>query len=301
MSDLQELQERFGQSEKIVIGPGNGGLPRVRINSDRAQAEIYLNGGHVTTYQPAGRDPVLFVSRKSHYTAGKAIRGGIPVIFPWFGAKANDPAAPQHGFARSLPWELDDIHEAGGSTLVVLRLTSSDATRRWLPNDFEILYTISVGSALDLIFQVENRSDGPLKFEEALHTYLSVGDVRQVEIGGLAGQTYIDKVDGFSRKTLASDPLKLDGETDRVFLNTPQTVTATDPVLSRRISVTKEGSLSTVIWNPWPQKACGMSDFAEDEWPRMLCIETANAAENAITLPEGQSHTLRASIAIEPL
>ena len=301
MADLNELQGQFSIPGKVIINAGNGGLTRIAVNSDRARAEIYLNGGHVTNYQPAGREPVLFVSRKSHYAAGKAIRGGIPVIFPWFGAKADDPAAPQHGFARSMEWELRDVHDIGGATAVALALSASDATRRWLPNDFEVLYTISVGSTLDLIMEVRNLSDEPMRFEEALHTYFQVGDVRNVTIDGLGGRTFIDKVDRFQRKAQTQASIRITGETDRVYLDTPDTVAVTDPGMQRRISVSKEGSLSTVIWNPWTEKAKAMSDFAEDEWPRMLCVETANAAENAVTLDGGENHTMRASISAQPL
>lgn len=293
--DINDLASRF-PVPGVTFAPGQGALPRVSISTPAAEAHVYLHGAHVTHYQPRGGQPVLFMSGKSHFAAGKAIRGGVPIIFPWFGNHPSLAGAPAHGFARSLPWDVRDVKRQGDVIDVTFSLTPSEATRKWLPAAFDALYTVSVGPVLALTLQVRNEASWPLVFEEALHTYLAVADVRNCSIEGLSGRTFIDKVDGTKRKVQEAGPMKITGETDRVYLDTTDTVTVSDPGTGRRIVLSKQGSASTVVWNPWADKAKAMSDFGPDEWPRMLCIETANAADNRITLAPGGRHTMRAEV-----
>jgi D-hexose-6-phosphate mutarotase len=300
MNDPTTLNSHFSIPGVVKIEPGKGGLTRIVISSPAADAEIYLHGAHVTHFQPKGHDPVLFMSSASLFSPDKPIRGGVPIIFPWFGPKADDSSAPAHGFARTLEWDVREVKQPNGTVVITLGLTPSDATRRWLSNDFELIYTVSVGDELELSLEVRNRSSEPLAFEEALHTYFSVGDIQQVGVTGLSGRVYIDKPAGMQRKTQAGT-IRFEDETDRVYLDTTETVTASDPAMKRRIVVSKEGSGSTVVWNPWTAKAKAMADFGDDEWPRMLCIETANAADNAISLPAGQSHVMQAIIIVEKM
>jgi len=281
----------------VRIAPGDGALPPIVVNAPHATAEIYLHGAHVTHFQPTGAEPVLFVSGKSHFESGKAIRGGVPVIFPWFGPRSGDPSAPMHGFVRTADWELIDAVATEEDVTVRFGFKSSETTRKWLRNDFELVYSVRVGRSLELSLEVRNRSASAFTFEEALHSYLTVGDVRQVTIEGLSGKTYIDKTAAMARKT-QSGPIRIEGETDRVYLNTADAVTVSDPTMNRRLIISKTGSQSTVVWNPWIDKAKALPDFGDDEWPHMLCIETVNAADNAVTLPAGQSHVMSAIIGV---
>jgi glucose-6-phosphate 1-epimerase len=283
----------------MKIESGEGGLARITVDSPLAEAQVYLHGAHVTHFQPRGAEPVLFMSGKSQFAPGKPIRGGIPVIFPWFGPKAGDSAAPAHGFARTAEWTLLDADASAEKVTLRLGLASSDASKKWVPNEFELVYTVGIGRALELSLEVRNLSFADFNFEEALHTYLKVGDVRQASIEGLSGKTYIDKTAAMARKT-QTGPIRITGETDRVYLDTLDTVTVTDPVLGRRLEVSKTGSRATVVWNPWIEKARSMPDFGDDEWPHMLCVETANAADHAVTLAAGQSHRMWAMIRAEP-
>jgi glucose-6-phosphate 1-epimerase len=282
----------------VTFDAGQGGLPRIVVTAPGGTAQVYLHGAHVTYFQPAGQLPVLFMSGKSLFAENKAIRGGVPVIFPWFGPRAGDPAAPAHGFARTMAWNLLEAKAEGDDVTLRLGLEANEATRKWLPNDFDAVYIVRVGKKLDLSLEIRNRSSSPFRFEEALHTYLSVGDVRQVSIEGLSGHTFIDKTAAGQRRQQAG-AIRIERETDRVYLDTTEAVTAIDPVADRQIIVSKEGSHTTVIWNPWIDKAKAMADFGDDEWPGMLCIETANAADNAIDLPPGGSHIMRASIGVK--
>ena len=307
---LDELRNRYAVPG-VSFEPGEGGLVRVVVSTEAAEAHVYLHGAHVTRFRPRGQADLLFLSAKSLFAPGKAIRGGVPVIFPWFGAKAGDPSAPAHGLVRTVDWALHEVSAAGEGADRVVRLTfaitSGPAMRGRWPRDFELLYTVTVGSALQLDLEVRNPAGAgqPFTFEEALHTYLAVFDVRSVRVDGLAGRVYLDKPDGFKRKTQPAGAFGIEGETDRVYLDTPDTVTIADPIglyagpgsaKPRTLTVSKEHSAATVVWNPWTAKAKAMSDFGDDEWPRMLCVETANVADHAIMLAPGQEHVMRAVV-----
>jgi glucose-6-phosphate 1-epimerase len=242
----------------------------------------------------------LFLSERSQFASGKAIRGGVPVIFPWFGARAGHPEAPDHGFARTREWAVESVeHANNGSVAVTLAFEDDDATRGTWPHAYRVRHRVVFGKRLEMTLEVENRSDQPFQFEEALHTYLLVGDVAQASIDGLGGSVYIDKIDEMQRKSLGAGPLRLDGTTDRVFLDTRSTCIVADPVLTRRIVVEKTGSATTVVWNPWHEKASTMADLGDDQWRLMLCVEAANAADNAVHLASGERHAMRVVIGAE--
>lgn len=301
MSLTSDLQRRFGVPGVIQIDEGRGSLPRVSVTSDQASAELFLHGAHVTKYQPRGSKPVLFMSEKSLFDAAKPIRGGIPVIFPWFGPRAGALDAPAHGFARIRAWELDSCGvQADGAVRVVLTLNSDEATLRLWPNPFSLRLIVTIGQFLDLVMEIRGPGSGaaPVTFEQALHTYLVVGDVRQASVEGLENREYIDKVDQFQRKIQPPEAVRISGETDRVYLNTQATCVVRDPILQRTLTVEKENSDSTVVWNPWIAKAKAMADFGDDEWPGMLCVETANVGEGAVRLEGGQTHRMRTRITV---
>ena len=292
--------------DALTFGHADCPLPRetprvhnVFENTERRRALTHTHNSFAA-WQPAGAEPVLFMSARSLFTSGKAIRGGVPMIFPWFGARADDPKAPQHGFARTAAWAVESIESSAvDGVTVVLRLDDSEQTRASWPHAFTARFRATFGSALTMALEIENRSADALVFEEALHTYFIVSDVEKIAVRGLENCEFIDKVDAASRQRLGSEPLTFRGETDRVFVNTTATCTLDDPGLRRRIIVEKTGSNSTVVWNPWAAKAKAMADFGDDEWPHMLCIETANAGENAIPLAPGATHTMTATVRIE--
>ena len=278
-----------------------GGLVRLRISTQLCAAEVYLHGAQVTHFQPAGAEPLLFLSASSFFAPGKPIRGGVPVIFPWFGPRAGRPDSPAHGFARTLPWSVEALAADDlGTVSLILRLDSDETTRAHWPHGFVLRQKMIFGTKLDLQLEVENVSAEPFPFEEALHTYLAVADVREIGITGLEDTAYLDKVDGAQRHQQSAEPIRITGETDRVYLNTRTTCVLDDPKLARRITVEKSGSATTVVWNPWIAKAKAMADFGNDEWPAMMCLETANAGESTITLAPGAIHTMRAIVSTQP-
>lgn len=293
------LEERFGIPGMVRFEPGEGGLTRAVVTTARATVHVYLHGAHVTHFQPAGSAPVLFTSPRSAFAAGRAIRGGVPVIFPWFGPNPDDPRAPDHGFARTGEWSVESVQAQGQAVSIALALTASDATRAW-PHAFSLRYRVSVGAALEMTLSVENRSSSAFVFQEALHTYLHVGDAEAVSVHGLEGATYIDKADGLARKGQGREPVRLRGLTDRVYLDTAGPCVVDDPVLQRRLRVDTRGSRTTVIWNPGPEVARTMADLGADGWRSMICVETANAADNAVRLGSGDGHEMSARLAVAP-
>ncbi len=296
MPTLAELQRHALPGIAEVLS-GRGGLPMVQVQTPAARGAVYLQGGHVAAWKPAGLEEVLWLSEKSHWEAGKPIRGGVPICFPWFGPR---PEAPAHGTARLRAWDLESIRQEAAGVTVCLRLQDDEASRGFWPHAFLLRQRVTFGAELTMALELTNTGTASLTAEEALHTYFAVGDVRQVRIRGLSGVDYLDKTD-HARPKRQEGAITITAETDRVYLNTVGAVTVEDPVKRRRIVVSKEHSRGTVVWNPWIAKAKAMPDFGDEEWPGMLCVETCNVAAHGVTLAQGQTHVMTARIAVATL
>jgi glucose-6-phosphate 1-epimerase len=283
----------------VVLQPGAGNLDRVAIDVPECTGEIYLHGAHVTGWTPRGGRPVIWMSGASAFAPGRPIRGGIPLCFPWFGPHPANAALPAHGFARLVPWALEGVRREGESIRVTLGLRTGTEWQDAWPHRCALTCMVDFGARLAVELAVRNVGDSSCTFDEALHTYFGVGDVRQVAVEGLAGTTCVDKTRGGERRVEGIEPIRFTGETDRVYLGIETAATIVDAAWQRRIVVRKHGSRTTVVWNPWIAKARAMPDFGDDEWPAMVCVETANALDDAITLPPGGEHRLRAEIHVE--
>ena len=287
---------------RLTTGPG--GLPRYEITTAQAEAHVYPHGAQVTHFAPVGQRPVLFVSAQSWFKGGKPIRGGVPVIFPWFGTRQGHPEAPAHGFARTRSWTAESIHRQPDGQVVLSFRLEGDAETRALwgePHDWVLRHRITVGAALAMELEIENRGTAPLRCEEALHTYFRVSGVGAIQVGGLENTEYYDKADGMRRKRQADQPIRFAQETDRTHVNTPGACVIDDPGWRRRIVIEKSRADSTVVWNPWIAKAKAMPDFGDDEWPAMVCVETGNVADNALEIAPGARHLMRTVVHCEPL
>ena len=245
---------------------------------------------------------MIWTSARSYFRPDKAIRGGVPVCFPWFGPHPSNPAQPAHGFVRLADWTLREASEApDGIVTLAFVIESDDTTRASWPHDFRATLTCSIARTLAISLRVENRGSAPFTFEEALHTYFAVGDIRQVAISGLEETEYLDKVLDFARRRQPAKPIRFSGETDRVYLDTTAECRIDDPAWHRSIAAAKSGSHTTVVWNPWIDRARALSDFGDDEWRNMVCVETANVGESAVRLdPEGV-HVMSVNIRVEAL
>jgi glucose-6-phosphate 1-epimerase len=303
MQTIDQLNASFA-IPGILSFDEHGSLIRARISTPACNGELYLQGAHITAWQPANEQPVLFLSEKSAFAPGKAIRGGIPIIFPWFGPRTATPENPRtdgpaHGFARTQPWKLDFGAYAADELHLSLSLEPTELSRSLGFDNFLVAYQITFGKELKLRLSVANDGNEPLPFEEALHTYLQVGDVEQARVHGLYETEYLDKTDNFARKTQTEPILTFAGPTDRPYLNTTSPIAVDDPALHRRITVTKANSKTTVVWNPWAN--AGLPDMADDGWLHMLCIESANAAEDALRLQPHEAHVMETTISVEAL
>jgi glucose-6-phosphate 1-epimerase len=285
-----ELNKKFGLAEVVEFAETEHGLVKVAVSRAGITGELYLQGAHVTAWQPAGARPVIFTSSRAVFAPGKPIRGGVPVIFPWFGPHPTDPAQPQHGVARTASWELDAVEPRAEGVALELSLS---------PDGFALRYRVVFGEELQLHLAVRNTSTGSANFEEALHSYFAISDVERVRISGLEASAFIDKTAGMQRCPPAGTPLMLSKETDRVYLNTPDGRVVHDPVWGRRIAIATTGAASTIVWNPWPEKAAAMADLGVDNWRGMVCVETGNVADNRLQLPPRATHEMTTRIAVD--
>lgn len=276
------------------------GLKALRLRASGSEALVYLHGAHVAAFSTAEHGELLWVSERAVYSVGKAIRGGVPICFPWFGAHGAEPSFPAHGFARTREFRFEGSELRGNVVVAELTLEGGAETAPWFPHAFKARLRVSVGPELCLAFEVENTGASDFDYEVALHTYLGVSDVRQVSVEGLAGASYDDKVSGERAVVQGDSPLVFTGETDRVY-DSSSRVTITDPGRGRRTIVDKTSSRTTVVWNPWVAKAQRMADFGDDEWPGMLCVEAANVSPHGIHLTPQSRHTTTTIVSAETL
>lgn len=266
------------------------------VRTGRSVAEVYDYGAHVWSWALDG-EAVLWTSARSLFEHEKALRGGVPICWPWFGPGRPGNLSPAHGFARISDWTLTELVERTDATALTYTLTPSEAPDALPWEDWTVTYEVNVGDTLELAITVANQGTTTFSYEVALHTYLRVGDVRQVSVGGLDGASYIDKVTG-QRERQVGD-IAITAETDRVYNRSGQIVVS-DPVLGRRLLISTQGAADTVVWNPWVAKSAAMPDFGDDEWRGMLCIEAGNVLESAVSLEPGESSTLRYAVAVDP-
>ena len=258
---------------------------------------MYLHGGHVTSWVPRGTSELLYCSPNTAWQDGRAIRGGIPVCFPWFGDKADDARAPAHGFVRTKAWELVSLEEVHDGVAVSMATSSGNDTRRWWPHEFRLVCRATFGSSLTIELVVSNIGESWFSSEEALHAYFRAGDAERVAVRGLDGTNYIDKVDRFTEKLQTGD-VRFTGETDRVYLNTTHDLDVVDETMKRRIFVRKQTSENTVVWNPGREKSAAMSDLGVGEWKNFACVETANIGASAIHVAPGASRSMSLTVEV---
>jgi D-hexose-6-phosphate mutarotase len=277
---------------------GPGGLSFLVVKTDRCRARLTPYGAQVCEWTPAGQTiSALFVSPRATFAAGKAIRGGVPLCFPWFANHPSDATKPAHGFARTRLWQAAEIGRDGeGDVRVVLRLTSDAETRAYWPAEFAATLTVSLGRSLATTLEVENTGADEIAYESALHTYFMVGDVERIRIHGLERTRFVDKVDGLEEKIAGDAPLAIAGEVDRVYHDTTAPCTVDDPVLGRRIRIEKSHSQATVVWNPGHEKARGVADIGAEAWRSFVCVETANCRPHVVRLAPRARHAMTARI-----
>ncbi len=296
---------RFAIDGQLQFREGAGGLIYADIDNHGGRATVCLQGAHLVSFRPKSQQvPVVWVSEAAKFGPGKSIRGGAPVCWPWFGAHATEASFPGHGFARTVQWEVVGSKKRSDvRTELTLRLVPTDATLKQWPHATPVTLTIIVGEALEMALTTTNDGDAPVVIGEALHTYFQISDIGSVTVSGLENTAFHDKVADFkTRKETAA--IAFSGEVDRVYVDTPADCVIHDAGLNRRIRVAKTGSLSTIVWTPWKDKADKMGDMGGVEnsgWRNMVCVESANAMNNLVTLAPGASHTMTVKYSVETI
>ena len=277
-----------------------------RIRHNGAELMVARQGAHIFSYQRDGEQPLIWPNPEAVFTQGKGIRTGVPVCWPWFGVfdrnpqsvkamRQSDQPAGAHGFVRTALWELAASALEGEALRVDLVLPVPTGGFPGWPHEVDLKLSLLLDDQLHIHLTSHNRGNDTVTLSQALHTYFAVSDVRKVHVEGLDGAAYIDTADNWATKQQAG-LLHFTGETDRIYLDTPAQLSIVDKDWQRRIQLTAEGSTSTVIWNPWTERAKAFDDMADDGWTGMLCIETANVLDDVVSLTLGESHTLGVSI-----
>ena len=298
---LAELNQRHAIGNHVQFKEIAEGMIIAEVANHHALANIALQGAHVATFQPRGEEPVIWLSPYAKFAPGKSIRGGVPICWPWFGPHKTDSKLPGHGYARTVPWEVLETRAlTDGSTLLRFGLIESDATRAQWPHPSTVELEVTVGKALRVVLITTNAGDTAFELGEALHTYFQISDVEKTTIRGLENCAYLDKVQDFAHCT-QKDGIIIESEVDRVYINTAADCVIEDKGLKRAIRIAKQGSMSTVVWNPWTEKADKMGDFGENGHRGMVCVESGNAMENVVMLAPGATHKLVAVYSVEKL
>ncbi|ARU31568.1 hypothetical protein CAP31_07625 [Sulfuriferula sp. AH1] len=289
------LNQQFAIPNVLKFVEAGAGVPVIEITGADASARIAVQGAQVLEWQPVGQQPVLWVSRAAIYQAGKGVRGGVPVCWPWFGA--GEAGKPAHGFVRTRMWQVRETGQNAQGVFVKLGIGDDAETRSLWDHAFDLELIVVAGKILTMELVTHNTCVEPFTITDALHTYFRTGDITKTEVLGLDNTSYLDKVLDFGQAT-QHGAVTFSGETDRVYLDTQAECVINDAELKRRIYVAKSGSDSTVVWNPWTEKEKGFADMAAGEYRGMLCVETCNAATDTVTVAPGQSHHLVATVSV---
>lgn len=283
-------------SVRLIEEPA--GYPVLVIDHAAAKGRIALNGAHVMEWTPVGEKPVLYMSPEALLETGKAIRGGVPVCWPWFGPHPTDAALPAHGFVRNLPWTVGSVTEGMAGVTLQLHLADSEATRAIWPHAFELTLQVKMGAQLSLELQVKNPGATEWSMTGALHTYFTVADIRETCVLGLDDAYYVESRLSPERVE-QSGPVYFDREVDRNYAS-KETVRILDKKNRRTLVVEKGGSRSTIVWNPWIEKSKRLSDLPDEAYFGFLCIEAANAAPDVVTVKPGAEHVLSQKVSVQP-
>lgn len=290
--DADKLNARFAAGDSVWFEERLGGcVANLRVADHTAV--VSLQGAQVLSFVPRGLGEVLWLSPVARLGAGKAVRGGIPVCWPWFGPHPHEDSKPAHGFVRARNWSVAEVAGDGDEARIALAFEDFDEAL-W-PHKAALQLEVTLGETLRVALTTLNAGAAPFLLTQALHTYFRVGDIADVRVEGLEGSPYIDQLQA-GRVCKSSRPIGIDAEVDRIYQDTADRVCVHDGAVGRVIEITKTGSRSTVVWNPWIEKSARLGDMGEDGYRRMVCVETANAGRDVVTLESGAHHTLSLNI-----
>lgn len=296
IKNIEELNKKFSFSDgdsTLRFIQGKGDIPVVEIQNKQASAIISLQGAHVLSWKPHAEDEVIWLSDDAKFAMGKSVRGGIPLCWPWFGAHESNASFPAHGFARTVLWQVVDVKAVSqGETQITFRLETNQLDEKlqtmW-PQATVADYRLTISKSLTMELTTFNKSNETITIGQALHTYFNIDDISQTKVYGLEDKTYLDKTEDFNSK-VQNGPVIIDSEVDRVYLDTEDDVVIDNN--KRKIRIKKQGSHSTVVWNPWIEVANKMGDLGKEGYRKMLCVESANAMGDVVDIKAGEQYSL---------
>lgn len=293
--NIEQLNSNYGVTDQLQFSTGKGNFPIIHINNLHAQAVISVYAGQVLSYRPvSATEDLMFLSEQAYYQAGKAIKGGTPICWPWFGPDPEGLGRASHGFVRNRLWSVQSTSMTPNQeTKVKLGVVDTPETQAIWPHPFELSIEITVGPTLTLELMTRNTGDHPFSITQALHTYFHVGDIAPICIKGLEDTAYIDKVDGGIQKHQSSQ-ITIAEEVDRIYLDVSPELVIEDPTYHRQIKITSAGSQTAIVWNPWVDNSAKMADLEDDDYQKFVCVETANAANEVIEIQPGTANSLSA-------
>ncbi len=300
----EQLNAQFAIDSRIQFITGQGGFAYISIDNPHAQALISLYGGQVLSYRPTGEaEDLMFLSERAHYTSGLSIKGGAPICWPWFGVDRSGLNRGTHGFARQQFWQVVSTQTlADGASEVVLQLKDSEDSLALWPHSFELRTTINVGASLKISLSTHNTGGDTMHLTQAIHTYFNIGAIEQVQVEGLAHTNYIDHAVGGNQAIKPQiGAIAFEREVDRVYIQAPATLYIIDSAWRRRIQIQTSGSRSAVVWNPWVEIAAQSVDLDDSDYQKFICVETANAADDVISIAPNGYFELGAEYRIMPI
>lgn len=297
---IEDLTAILSGTPELTVTEPEPGFPVIDVQTPVSAATIALHGAQVLTWAPTEHPPVLYVSPKAKMTPGTPLRGGIPICWPWFGDHPEDPSLPSHGLARTRFWELVSGELEGKVATLVFKLVPDDETKKLFPHDFELTATIRIADKLRVKLKMTNTGEEIYKVSCALHTYLSLGDIERIQLEGVKGSHYVDKLSDSDEPQYQEKNLQIKEEVDRIY-QSMSSVLIRDLDRYRSVFVDKAGSRSTVIWNPWKEKSKTIADLPDKGYKEFVCVECANAGTDKPTLRPNGSHTLETVIGLRPL
>jgi len=293
--DIETLNSRFSHAGYVTFKEGPEGFPIALITTPHATAAITPYGAQLLSYTFASdENDLLFLSEKAIFKKGTPIRGGVPICWPWFGPDPEGRGRSDHGLARTRMWNVVSTYLLKDQECSIsFELSDTPETYTLWPHRFRLILKVTVGKKLTMELTTQNRGETPFEITQALHTYFTVGDITRTKITGLEGYSYIDKTDESCEKK-ENDPITIEGETDRVYPFEGNPIMIHDETLKRNIRIECEGSKTAVMWNPWNHICEQKADLAAEDYKKMVCVETANAGNEIITVQPKASYTLKA-------
>jgi glucose-6-phosphate 1-epimerase len=297
--DTLSRQHDRGDAVRFEMSPLGG--PVIRLAMGGATAMVALQGAQVLAWSPTACEPVIWLSPSERLGTAKAVRGGIPVCWPWFAGHPEDASKPAHGFVRTRLWDVVSTERLAGEVSIVLATATTSGDAALWPHAAEVSVRVALSTdRLSVALRTRNRDTRAFQLTQALHTYFAVGDIAQVRVEGFDGLTYIDKLDANVIKPWHG-PIRFAGEVDRIYVDHTGEARIIDEAAGRVIVIAKEGSQSSVVWNPWIEKCARLGDMGPEGYRGMVCVETTNAGRDVVTLAPGASHTLAAIMKVAPV